>query len=250
MNKFIAILVMAFVAISIFPKNGYSQQNAEEGIWFDVMRVFPTPTLKRDTLEEAKTIVDLNKYYKPIWIREFVSVEVSTINDGETNIAIGKNDVLTEEQKTNMETADALSEIFVIVKYMPENTLKNNEPKTFDFSFSVDAEKQASCAAGKDQLIDYIREKAVSKIDSDLFEGKYNIAAVKFAIDIHGQVVDAHVFESSNDEKVDKLLLETICDLPAWAPATFANGLKTQQEFVLAVGNKESCSMNLLYVKQ
>lgn len=250
MNKFIVILVIAFVAISIIPQEGYSQENAKEGIWYDVMRVFSTPTLKRDTLEDARTIVDINKYYKPIWVREFISVEVSTINDGETKIAVGKNDVLTEEQKTNMETADAQSEIFVVVKYMPENTLKNNEPKTFDFSFSVDAESQAVCAKGKDQLIDYIHDQAISQIDSDLFEGKYNIAAVKFAIDIHGQVVDAHIFESSNDKKIDKLLLETICDMPAWAPAKFENGLKTQQEFVLAVGNKESCSMNLLYVKQ
>ena len=249
MKKIIVLLVVSFVTILFIPKDGISQQDAKSKIWFDVMREYPTPTLKRDTLEAAKTIADINKYYKPIWIRDFISVEVSTINDGKAKIAVSENDVLTAEQKTNMETADPKSEISVIVKYMPENTLKVNEPKIFDFSFSVDAEEQAVCSEGKDELIDYIHDEAISKIDVDLFEGKYNIAAVKFAIDVDGQVVDAHIFESSNDKKVDTLLLETVCNMPAWTPAQFANGLKTKQDFVLTVGNKESCSMNLLFVK-
>ena len=249
MKKFVVILVMTFVSISISPQYGYSQESANVNLWYDVMRVFPTPTLKRDTLEDAKTLVDINKYYKPIWVREFIAVEVSTLNDGISKKAVGGNDILTQEQKHNMETADPGSTISVVVNYVPENTLKSNEAKVFDFYFSVDAENEACHKDGKIKLDEYMSETAITKISNDLFEGKYNLASVKFAIDEEGSIVDAHVFTSSDDEAVDNLLLDAVCNMPTWNPAKFANGQRTKQEFVLAVGNKESCSMNLLYVK-
>ncbi len=249
MKKFVVILVMAFVSISIVPQYVYSQEIAKEGIWYDVMRVFPTPTLQRDTLEDAITLADINRYYKPIWIKEFISIEVSSINGGVFKIASGKNDILTKEQKHNMETADPGSTISVVVNYIPENTLKTNEAKVFDFYFSVDAENEACHKVGKEELNEYMNETAITKISEDLFEGNYNLASVKFAIDEEGRIVDAHVFNSSDDKKVDELLLDAVCNMPVWKPAHYTNGKRTKQEFVLAVGNKESCNMNLLYVK-
>ena len=237
------------LVVTAIPKNGTSQEANVDGVWFDVMRVYPTPTLDRDTLIVAKKVVDIHKYYKSSWVRKVISVEVFSTINGIEKKATSKDDILTEEQKQNMEAADIGSVISVIVNYIPENTLKNNEPKVYDFSFSVDAETEAIHPQGKTQLKQYMSEKAISKIDNALFEGNYKLAAVKFGVDDDGQIVDAYVFNSSDDKEVDALLLDAVCNMPSWKPAEYANGQKTRQEFVLAVGSKASCNMNLLNLK-
>ncbi|MFT4536934.1 MAG: hypothetical protein ACI9P5_004311 [Saprospiraceae bacterium] len=252
LNHMKNILVRAFIIMVVFttiPRNGVSQEANVDGVWFDVMRVYPSPTLDRDTLTAARKVVDIHKYFKSSWIREFISVEVYATVNGIKKKASSKNDILTEEQKRNMDTADVGTQISVFVNYMPENTLKNNEPKVYDFSFLIDAETEARHSEGKNQLKQYLSEKAISKLDNALFEGNYKLAAVKFAIDEDGQIVDAYVSNSSDDKKVDSFLLEAVCNMPSWEPAEYANGQKTKQEFVLAVGSKESCNMNLLNLK-
>ncbi|MFT4667667.1 MAG: hypothetical protein ACI9XB_004640 [Gammaproteobacteria bacterium] len=57
------------------------------------------------------------------------------------------------------------------------------------------------------------------------------------------------MYNSSIDENVNELLLETIQNMPCWKPAEYANGLKVKQEFVLTVGNMESCVVNLLNIR-
>lgn len=237
------------LVVTAIPRNGMSQEADIDGIWFDVIRVYPTLALDRDTLTAAMKIVDIHKYYKSSWIREFISVEVIVTVNGVEKKATSKNDILTKEQKQNMEMADVGSEISVFVHYIPENTLKNNEPRVYDFSFSVDAENEATYIEGETHLKQYMSEKAISKIDNALFDGNYKLAAVKFTVDETGQIVGAYISNSSDDKKIDTLLLEAVCNMPSWKPAEYANGQKTKQDFVLAVGSKESCNMNLLNIK-
>ena len=94
-----------------------------------------------------------------------------------------------------------------------------------------------------------MKENAIDKIPNGVFEG-YDLAIVKFSVDEEGRVVDAHIFWPFKEEKIDALLLETICNMPSWKPAEFANGTTVQQEFVLTVGNHESCAINLLNIGQ
>jgi hypothetical protein len=246
------ILVRLFVVIlfvSVMPNIGVSQATNVDGVWFDVMRVYPNPTLEREPLIASKKVVDIHKYFKSSWVREYISVDVLATVNGKEKKASSKTNVLTEEQKQTMEMADIGSEISVFVHYIPENTLKNNEPKVFDFSFFVDAENEARYLKGKTQLKHYLSERAISKIDKELFVGNYKLAAVKFAVDEDGRIVDAYVSNSSDDKKVDSILLDAVCNMPSWKPAEYTNGQKTKQSFVLVVGSKESCSMNLLNLK-
>ncbi len=249
MKNIIVRLFVVILVVSAMPNNGVSQDTNVDGVWFDVLRVYPTPTLERETLTAAKKVVDIHKYYKSSWIREFISVDVFATVNGKEKKASSKTDVLTKEQKQNMEMADIGSGISVFVHYIPENTLKNSEPKVFDFSFSVDAEIEAAHLEGKTQLKQYMSERAISKIDNALFEDNYKLAAVKFTVDEDGRIVDAYVSNSSDDKKVDSILLDAVCNMPSWKPAEYANGQKTKQDFVLAVGSKESCNMNLLNIK-
>ena len=88
----------------------------------------------------------------------------------------------------------------------------------------------------------------MDQIPDGLFTG-YDLAAVKFTIDEAGRITDAHVFWPSKDEKTDALLLETICNMPNWKPAAYADGTTVKQEFVLTVGNMENCAIHLLNIR-
>ena len=92
----------------------------------------------------------------------------------------------------------------------------------------------------------------MDKIPDGSFIG-YDLAAVKFTINEEGKITDAHIFgseyQTSKNEKIDELLLETICNMSTWKPAEYANGTKVKQEFVLTVGNLENCMINLFNIR-
>lgn len=243
--KLITVLCIFLAILNIT----YSQDdNLSFDLQYNVNRVYPSPSITKEDLKEAHTLIDLNKHYKPSWVREYISVELSTYHKGNIKKSMGKNDILTQEQKEQLNLADVNSEIAVKVKYIPENTLKQNDPKEFNFTFSVDPDQEATYTGGQEQLKKYLKENAIDKVSKTSFR-KHHVTALKFTITAEGKVVDAHVFEPSKDEKVDALLLDAIRNMPDWKPAEYANGLRVSQEFALTVGDHKSCVMNLLNIR-
>jgi len=214
-----------------------------------VNRVYPYISITKEKLNEAYTLMDLNLRYKPSWIKEYISVEILTTYKGRINKVISKNATLSLEQKNIMNMADVGADISVKVRYTPDNTLAHNDIKEINFSFNVDPESSAEYIGGQQQLNQYLKEKAIDKIREDSFEN-YDLAAVKFTINEEGQITNVHIFETSKDEIIDELLLETIRNMPRWKPARYANGTKVKQEFVLLVGNMENCIIHLLNIHQ
>lgn len=228
-----------------------TSENSLESSTFDfqVNKIFPPLSYTNEEVENAKTVSDINRYFKKSWIREYVSLEVVSIVNGKRETAIGKNEILTVEQKAIINKADKGSNIYVDVKYYPENNLSQNEVKTFDFSFTLDPAIDAQFVGGEDQLNQYLKEKAIDKIPEGFFVD-YKFATVKFAIDEKGQVINPHVLWSSEDKDVDKLLLDAVCNMPVWQPAKFDDGTLLTQEFAFSVGNMENCASNLIHTKK
>jgi hypothetical protein len=242
--KILGLLLLALV----LPFAGSSQDSLAFELKYDVHRFYPGFSISNEKLNEAKTLSDLNQYYKSSWVKSYVSVEtVATVNGREVTVQ-SENDILTQKQKDLMSRADAATGIKVNVRYIPDNTLSHNDVKETGFTFTVDPDSEASYPGGKQQLKHYLKSNAIDNIPEDIFT-KYQLTAVKFAIDEQGKVVDAFVFESSKNENADQLLLETIMAMPRWKPAEYANGTKVKQEFVLAVGDMESCTVNLLNIR-
>jgi hypothetical protein len=196
---------------------------------------------------------ELDMFFKSSWIRSYVSVEIMAICKGEKRKAVNKSDVFSNEQKDIMSNPDAGTGISVKVRYMPENTLINNDIKDLNFTFMVDPEREAKFSGGQRHLEQYLMEHAIAKIPHESFNDK-DLVAVKFTIGEDGEIIDAHVFESEyqtdRNEKIDKLLLEAVRNMPRWEPAQYANGTKIRQEFVLTVGNMDSCVINLLNIRR
>ena len=241
----IILLLLVFLTFSL-------ATNAQDSLAFelnyDVHRVYPGFSISKEKLNEAKTISDLNQHYKSSWVKEYISVEISASIDGREMKAVNKDDLLNQKQKDLMNKADVDSEITVIVNYIPDNTLSHNDAKESDFTFTVDPASEASYPGGQPQLQQYLKANAIDKIPDGIFT-KHNLTAVKFAINEDGQVVDAQVSETSKNKKTDEILLEAVNAMPRWNPAEYANGKKVKQEFVFAVGDMESCTVNLLNIR-
>jgi TonB family protein len=249
MKNILSKLYLLLFIVLVSPNIGSSQDSIIDDLSYDVYRLHPPVSIDKDTLKDAQTIIDLNAYYKSSWVREYISVEITTTYNGKLTIAESSNDTLSEEQKDNMNMADLGSDIAVLVRYMPENNLKQNDAKELDFTFTVNPESEATYSSGQQQLKTYLKTNAIDKIPDGSFEG-FDLAAVTFTIDEIGQVTNAQIFESSKDEKIDELLLATVCNMPNWDPAEYANGTTVDQEFVLTVGNMKNCMSYLLNIRR
>lgn len=242
------ILSASIMCISILFFYGFTQDSVSKELPFEVHKIYAPVSITKTQLKAGNTLLDLNQKYKASWVKTYLSVEIATINNGKKRLALSKNDQLTMEQKENMYTADSGTEIAVTVHYMPENNLKHNDPKEMYFTIFVEPETDAKYPGGSLQLQKYLQEKVIGKIPSGTFVD-YDMTAVKFTVDKEGHIADVHIFWEFKDEKIEKLLVEAICAMPNWEPASYDTGKKINQQLVLIVGNMENCAINLLNIR-
>jgi hypothetical protein len=242
------LIILLFIALA-FPQPGSSQDDITFEPEYEVSRVYPYLSITKENLKEAHSLIDINTRFKSSWVRAYISVEILTTHKGNIRKALSKSDILSQEQKDNMNRADVNTDISVNIQYMPENTLTHNDIKEINFTFSVDPDSEATFHGGKQKLTQYLKEKAIDKIPDGSFKN-YDLIAIKFTISEEGEIINAHVYgseyQTSPTEKIDQLLLETIRNMPCWKPAEYSNGTKVKQEFVFIVGNMENCMINLL----
>jgi len=240
------------VLLTGFVNQSSSQENFTKEPTFEVNRIYPYISITQDEIEKANTLTDLNQHFKSSWIREYLSVEIMISHLGNTMKSISKSHALSQEQKNIMKMADAGTAISVKIEYMPENTLQHNDSHEILFSFSVDPDIEATYIGGTPELNKYLKAQAIDKIPATEFNTN-DLAALKFTISETGEIINAHIFNSeyqtAEHKKADTLLLEAIRSMPAWKPAEYANGTRASQEFVLLVGNMESCLVNLLNIR-
>jgi len=248
MNNITSKFFILLFAVLTLPYTGSSLDSLAFDLSYDVHKVYPYISISEEKLIDAHRLTDLNSRYKSSWVSRYISVEVSTIQDGKVRKSMGKNDVLNQEQKALLKTADVGSDISVRIQYIPKNNLKNNEAKEMDFVVAVNPKNGASYPEGSQQLRQYLKENAMDKTDDDTFK-RYQLTAVQFTINEKGQIIDSHIVESSKDKNVDSLLLDAVCNMPDWKPASYANGIKAKETFVLTVGDMESCVVNLLNIR-
>ncbi len=221
---------------------------AQNDLKFEINKVLPFCSIQEDELVEINTLTDLNKRYPTSWVREYISVEISAYKNGTQTKALGIGDVLNQEQKELMRLADRNSDIAVSVMYLPENSLKNNAVKQYDFKVTIMPDKNAVYNEGAEQLIQYLQKNSIVNIEAGSFTG-YDLTAIKFTITEQGHITDIQVAMPSKDTKIDEMLVAAISKMPNWKPAEFSNGLKVKQNFVLTIGNMENCMVNLLNIR-
>lgn len=221
---------------------------AQNDLKFEINKVLPFISIQENKLDKINTLTDLDKRYPTSWVREYISVEISAYKNGTQTKASGISDVLNQEQKELIRLVDRSSDIAVSVMYLPENSLKNNTVKQYDFKVTIMPDKNAFYSEGEEQLIQYLQKNSIVNIEAGSFTG-YDLTAIKFTITEQGHISDIQVAMPSKDTKIDEMLVTAISKMPSWKPAEFSNGLKVKQNFVLTIGNMENCMVNLLNIR-
>jgi len=139
--------------------------------------------------------------------------------------------------------------ISVLIDYVPKNDLTQKEPKDFNFELIIEPEQDARFTGGDAILKQYIQSKLLSKIPLDKLDQQIT-GAVTFKISEEGEVIEPHLYWTTEDKALDALLMQSIQNMPCWIPAEYANGVKVPQAFALTIGNTESCVNNLLYIQR
>ncbi len=220
---------------------------------YEVDKIYPSVSTTAEKLTDINSLSELNRYYKPSWVKEFLSVDISAYKHGDLYVASNDSDALTTEQKELILQSDLQSDISVVINYIPNNTLSQNEPQKFNFSFTLEPEKDATFPGGQSELLEYLKDNAISQLELDSFRANH-LTAIEFAVDENGKVVDAEIYDmdaygTEQYEKANKILLNAICKMPDWKPAEYASGDQVKQEFVLRVGDMNSCISNFFNIR-
>ena len=228
----------------------YISAQAEDSFSFDyeLKPVYEPLSISKTTLLEAKDLSGLNSYFKEEWVQDYVSVKISAIHDGQVKSVTSPDNILNEEQKRLMYSADSGTDISIVVDYLPQNDLKNNEAKREDYSFMVNPEINAHYGDGQEALLAYTKTKLIDLVSWDSL-GQYQMAVVEFVVDKEGYILNPELKWSSDDETADAQMLEFVCNMPRWAPAQYEDGVKIDQSYVLTIGDTRSCVINTLNTK-
>lgn len=242
------IIILLFGGIFVFQNAAHGQLSSDFNFQFDVNRIHESLSLSKTHIETATEITDLNQYFKPDYVRDYKHISISAKIDGKKRSETSPTKSLTDNQKELLMSADANTDIQVSITYLPENNLKNNELKNFEYSFKIYPEQEAHFGGGQKMLHKYLDEKAFQQLTKEDFK-IYQLTVLTFGITSDGKVVDVDVMTSSGNDSIDQLLTDALCQMPDWIPAQYANGHKIRQEFALTAGDHTSCTINLINIR-
>lgn len=261
MKNFIFTLLVSLLSITGFSQNSGFEYTGRY-----------TPAIKTATLTEADFVHEImpefNRYFvlpfdeyaqfdKQIvslyphadfypkerynYLFNYVSVEISTICDGNQITAAGSSDTLTTEQKNILSTAAMGTDIHIKIKFRYKN--KPNYGKQSadklnegEYSVTIVPDTEAAYPGGFKQFTKYLTENVFNKTGEPKSTEKIQQAILKFTVDEEGQIVNASIAKSSTDPKIDELLLEATNKMPRWIPAQNSKGENVKQEFSIPLG--------------
>ena len=196
--------------------------------------------LKKEKLAEAKEMTDIIPNYPKTYfgnIVNYVSVEVSGICEGKTLSSISKNEFLTTEQKNILNAADFGTDLTLKIKFSYKDSANDvygtggKIKELTPLAITVMPDVEAQYPGGNNTIATYLKETVIKQILDTGATKKIMDAVIDFTIDEEGKVIGARIARSSQDSKIDALLLEATNKMSKWNPAQNGKGLKVKQAF-------------------
>ncbi len=194
--------------------------------------------IEQSVLAEAKTIKDINPGYPSSWIHNHISVELKSTNSGAIKRARGNDDILNKDQKNILLDATTGTEIEFAIKYIPKNAL--SQTKEINFSYTIVPTMEAEFPGGEIPLKAYFDELFIDRIPSEKLS-LVEMLDIIFTIDKEGKATGIQLISSSNDEELDKFILDTISNMPVWKPAQDSKGNMVGSKFRFMAGTNMGC---------
>jgi protein TonB len=186
-------------------------------------------------LSTAKSLKDLVADYPSNWITAYKTVEITTVNKGIVKKSAGVNDILTAEQKGNLQTADLMTLINIKVNYVYKNPSSGQtENNNIHVSFYNAPEINAQFGGGYKEMYSYLK-KSILGNEKDTIPARLGMVVVKFMVDEDGAVSNPQVVKSSGDLFTDSRLLQAVSKMPKWKPAA-DKGMKMKQQVQFSFG--------------
>ena len=209
----------------------YSQSQNDFDLSCDIHHVIKPLSISHEVAQTANQIKDIYPHFKPEWIKAYDKVTLSRKVNGNDISAVGENQILTEQQQNIISNIDEGHPITLNISYSPRNTLPFDELKNLKVTFEVRPIKNASFPIGANSMNEFIENNILSKVSKSDFRA-HHLTAIQFTIDQSGNLLNAYIKESSGNKKIDDLLMESLCNMPVWAPATYKSGKTVNQDFV------------------
>ncbi|HXB13317.1 MAG TPA: hypothetical protein VNZ45_15125 [Bacteroidia bacterium] len=221
----------------------------------DFWHHFNLPNTERDWMNELFKIVDSPDghyiYSQENWfcpqegyskIMDYVAIEITATCNGKTISAENTGEALTNEQKNILNTADLGTDISIKIKFKYKEWAIDshhdiaNKIKEGDYKVTVVPGTEAEYPGGFQQMSKYFTENVLNKLSGANEREKFTDASLDFSINEEGQIVETKISSTSNDLKIDKLILDAANKMPKWTPAKNAKGVKVKQVFSIQFG--------------
>lgn len=197
-------------------------------------------SVKMDKVDSANSLSDFIEGYPSSWVKDYETVEIIATLNGITKKAIGKSEILNQEQKALLRSVELFTTLDINISHTTSNAATGKqELRVIKYSMTVVPDIEAHFVGGVEQMNKYVESAAINKISA--FTAEYILdGVVTFTVGEDGSVKSASLTKSTGDATTDKLLLNAIKNMPKWNPAVDANGKKIRQDFELRV-SKGGC---------
>lgn len=199
-------------------------------------------TVKKNVVNEARIISDLNERFECAWIKKYHSVVFTATNNGVSEVAKGNSFELNDAQLEMLKNAETGTDIHVLVQYIPDNFL-TEEIKEMTFSIKVAPDVDAVFGTEEKSVKQFLQTHAIDHLTSKEIEDLFEIK-IRFQVDENGLARNLILHKRSHLERVNSVLLDAIKNMPTWIPATNQDGTLVSQYFELIV-TKDLCGNNL-----
>jgi hypothetical protein len=127
--------------------------------------------ITKESLQKAQSMNDLIPYYPSSWIANYNSVEITATNNGIPVVAAGLNDQLTTEQKQILNSADPGTDVVFDISFRYNNSVTEiTDAGKIHYITTLVPETEAEYPGGNEQMNQYLKENAISKIPESSFK--------------------------------------------------------------------------------
>lgn len=211
------------------------QAQVKERLFYQI-HVDHLDPIEQNTLVQAKSLEDIIAYYPSSWIGTYEKTEVIVQSLKGRKVAQGKNQILNEQQRELLKTANLEDFVTIKVYARSMNSTSNKiESHVMERTFGVVPDNQAWYEGGLDATKAYLKQSVVDKMSAAQYNGLKEIE-VQFYINEHGKAEAISFTKMSEDKSLHALLIQALEDMPKWHPA-INNGKPVKQPCRLILGD-------------
>ncbi|MDJ1469231.1 energy transducer TonB family protein [Xanthocytophaga flava] len=197
--------------------------------------------IKKERVKDAPDMV-----YPISWITRNVSVEITTPDDGKPRKDVHPNDSMRTDQRYIPNWINLGTDIVIDVANTYTNSIHNTSAgKVIEMNLMHSSSTEvpaieAHYVGGYQQMTAYVNRNVMYRISETVLKQLQSVV-VAFTVNEKGDITNAKVSKTCGKPEIDKLLLDTITQMPKWKPAQNAKGIKVKQDFTCRIGKPTGC---------